>query len=151
MRAYEDAINAWENALKYGMNRRIAMTRIGDSYMNINDLENAEISYQNIVAIGYDKYAYLGMYRIHLKRNHIDKAFETLTMLMKKEPHDPRISSEYNTFVEKYPHVKNIENKKAVASDEELIKKITGEDIIRFKGFLKNITYYNKRFLIPKS
>ena len=114
MRAYEDAINAWENALKYGMNRRIAMTRIGDSYMNINDLENAEISYQNIVAIDYDKYAYLGMYRIHLKRNHIDKAFETLTMLMKKEPHDPRISSEYNIFVEKYPHVKNIENKKAV-------------------------------------
>jgi tetratricopeptide (TPR) repeat protein len=110
MREYEDAINAWENALKYGMNKKIAMTRIGDSYMNINDLGNSEISYQKTIATGYNKYAYLGMYRIHLKRNRIDKAFETLTMLMKKEPNDPRISSEYNIFVEKYPHVKNIEN-----------------------------------------
>jgi len=103
MREYKAAINAWENALKYGMNRISAMTRIGDSYMSMNDLENSEISYQKSIATGYDKYAYLGMYRIHLKRNHIDKAFETLAMLIKKEPHDTRISSEYNMFVEKYP------------------------------------------------
>jgi tetratricopeptide (TPR) repeat protein len=103
MRKYKDAINAWKNAIKYGMNRISAMTRIGDSYMSMNDLENSEISYQKSIAMGYDKYAYLGMYRIHLKRNHIDKAFETLTMLMKNEPHDTRISSEYNMFVKKYP------------------------------------------------
>jgi tetratricopeptide (TPR) repeat protein len=113
MREYEAAINAWGNALKYGMNRISAITRIGDSYVSMNDLENAEINYKKTFAIGYDKYAYLGMVRIHLKRNHVDKAFETLAMLMKNEPHDPRISSEYNIFVEKYPHVKNIENKKA--------------------------------------
>ena len=83
--------------------------------MNINDLENSEISYQKTIAAGYNKYAYLGMYRLHLKRNHIDKAFEILAMLMKKEPHDPRISSEHNIFVEKYPHMKNVENKKAVS------------------------------------
>ena len=34
--------------------------------------------------------------------------------------------------------------------EEEIIKKISWEDIIRFRWFLKNITYYNKRFLIPK-
>lgn len=39
-----------------------------------------------------------------------------------------------------------IENK----TSDEIKKKISGEDIIRFKGYLKNITYYNKRFLIPK-
>lgn len=33
---------------------------------------------------------------------------------------------------------------------EEIKKKIIGEDIIRFTGFLKNITYYNKRFLMPQ-
>ena len=27
---------------------------------------------------------------------------------------------------------------------------VLGEDIIRLRGFLKNATYYNKRFLIPK-
>jgi hypothetical protein len=78
--------------------------------MNMNDLENSEISYQKTITTGYNKYAYLGMYRIHLKRNHIDKAFKTLAMLMKNDPHDPRVSSEYNMFVEKYPNVKNIEN-----------------------------------------
>ena len=106
MRKYEAAIHAWNNAQKYGMNRASAMTRIGDCYLSMNDLDNAEISYQITVAAGYDKYAYLGMFRIHLKRNHINKAFETLALLKKNEPHDTRISSEYNDFIGKYPHVK---------------------------------------------
>ncbi|MCX6824875.1 MAG: hypothetical protein NTY80_01505 [candidate division SR1 bacterium] len=33
---------------------------------------------------------------------------------------------------------------------EEIRKKIISEDILRFKGFIKNITYYNKRFLMPQ-
>ncbi len=33
---------------------------------------------------------------------------------------------------------------------EEIKKNIISEDIIRFKWFLKNITYYNKRFLMPQ-
>jgi len=32
---------------------------------------------------------------------------------------------------------------------EYVLKSIVGEDTIWFRGFLKNITYYNKRFLIP--
>ena len=35
-------------------------------------------------------------------------------------------------------------------SIEETKKKIISEDIIRFKWFLKNISYYNKRFLMPQ-
>ena len=41
--------------------------------------------------------------------------------------------------------IKFIENK----SSEEIIKSISWEDIIRFKWFLKNINYYNKRFIMP--
>jgi hypothetical protein len=33
---------------------------------------------------------------------------------------------------------------------EEIMKKSNGEDFVWFTWFLKNITYYNKRFLIPK-
>jgi tetratricopeptide (TPR) repeat protein len=106
MRKYEAAIHAWNNAQKHGMNRASAMTRIGDCYLSMNDLDNAEISYQITVAAGYDKYAYLGMLRIHLKRNHINEAFETLMLLKKHEPHDTRISAEYNCFIERYPHMK---------------------------------------------
>ncbi len=35
-------------------------------------------------------------------------------------------------------------------SVEEIVKKCSGEDFVWFAWFLKNITYYNKRFLIPK-
>jgi hypothetical protein len=33
---------------------------------------------------------------------------------------------------------------------DEITKRCSTEDFIRFTWFLKNITYYNKRFLIPK-
>jgi hypothetical protein len=32
---------------------------------------------------------------------------------------------------------------------DDIIKSVSWEDIIRFKWFLKNINYYNKRFIIP--
>ncbi len=105
MKKYEAAIHAWNQAQKYGMNRASAMTRIGDCYLSMNDLENAQISYQITLAAGYDKYACLGMLRIYLKKNKIDKAFETLELLKRNEPQDPRIASEYKSFIEKYPHV----------------------------------------------
>ena len=34
---------------------------------------------------------------------------------------------------------------------EKVVKSIVGEDIVWFRWFLKNITYYNKRFLVAKS
>lgn len=33
---------------------------------------------------------------------------------------------------------------------ETIYKSVSGEDVLWFKWFLKNITYYNKRYLIPK-
>jgi hypothetical protein len=33
---------------------------------------------------------------------------------------------------------------------DEIYKSVSGEDVLWFKWFLKNITYYNKRYLIPK-
>lgn len=35
-------------------------------------------------------------------------------------------------------------------TEDEIEKQLVGEDYIRFKWYLKNITYYNKRFFIPK-
>ncbi len=33
---------------------------------------------------------------------------------------------------------------------QQVMTEIVGEDIIWFRSYLKNITYYNKRYLIPK-
>jgi len=39
---------------------------------------------------------------------------------------------------------------KFVKDKEDIYKSISGEDVLWFKWFLKNITYYNKRYLMPK-
>lgn len=44
----------------------------------------------------------------------------------------------------------NKTNSNKPVEDDAIIKKISGEDVIWLRWFLKNITYYNKRFLIPK-
>lgn len=41
-------------------------------------------------------------------------------------------------------------NRKVFAKNVNNTQYFSGEDVIRFKGYIKNITYYNKRFLIPK-
>ncbi|HOG15637.1 MAG TPA: hypothetical protein PK674_03550, partial [Candidatus Absconditabacterales bacterium] len=37
-----------------------------------------------------------------------------------------------------------------VQGKENVYKLVSGEDVLWFRGFLKNITYYNKRYIIPK-
>lgn len=105
IRDYSSAIKAWRIALNYGMEPRIALTRIGDAYLNSKDFKYAELNYRKALTLGYDKYAYLGMARIHTMRNNIEKALKILSMLAEKEPDDPRIAGELSGFVEKYPQV----------------------------------------------
>jgi tetratricopeptide (TPR) repeat protein len=105
LRDYLSAIKAWRMALEHGMDPRIAITRIGNAYMSLKDLFQAEESYNQALSFGYDKYAYLGMTRIHDKRNEIDKALEIFSMLVEREPNDSRIISEFKSFLEKHPEV----------------------------------------------
>ena len=87
------------------MDRRIGLSRIGDSYIRLNDLNMAEANYQKAMAIGYDKYACLGISKIHELRGHPDKALEILSMLVRKEPRDSRIYMESRRFNHKYPNM----------------------------------------------
>lgn len=34
--------------------------------------------------------------------------------------------------------------------DDEIINQVTGEDVVWLRGYLKTISYYNKRYVIPK-
>ena len=85
------------------MDRQIGLSRIGDSYIRLNDLSMAETNYKKAMAIGYDKYAFLGISKIHEMRGQPEKALEILSMLVRKEPEDPRIHVESRRFVHKYP------------------------------------------------
>lgn len=46
---------------------------------------------------------------------------------------------------------KNIESFFRKKNEAQLLKAFSGDDIIWFRGLLKNITYYNKRYLFPCS
>jgi tetratricopeptide (TPR) repeat protein len=82
------AIEAWETAVKYGMAPRIAVTRIGDAYMSLEDFEKAEAHCTKALSYGYDKFAYLGIVKIYKRRNRMDEALKILNMLVEKEPVD---------------------------------------------------------------
>ena len=101
------AINAWQRALRYGMDPKMVMTRIGDAYLKLGDLQQAEVHYKKTLNIGYDKFAYLGIAKIHIKRNNIDKAIDIFSVLLQNDPDDPRISAEFRSFVKECPEAEN--------------------------------------------
>ena len=106
MKKYRSAIEAWEIALENGMDQRAGLTRIGDSYISLNELDLAEASYRKaITAMGYDKYAYLGISKVHTRKDALDKALEILLMLRQRESEDQRISEESRRFLERYPEI----------------------------------------------
>ena len=111
MKRYPSAIRLWEIALENGMDQKIGLTRIGDSYISLNDYERAETNYRKAMNIGYDKYAYLGMSKVHAMKDRFDKALEILNMLVDKEPGDPRISAESRILMEKYPQARALFSK----------------------------------------
>ncbi|MBU1902606.1 MAG: tetratricopeptide repeat protein [Proteobacteria bacterium] len=106
MERHLSAIKAWTMALENGMNPRVGLARIGDAYVSLNNLDLAEASYRKAMAVGYDKYAYLGISKIHVRKDDFDKASEVLSMLLHKEPEDPRVASETRQLIEKYPQIK---------------------------------------------
>ena len=92
-----------EQSLENGMDRRVGLSRIGDSYIRLHDLSMAETNYKKAMEIGYDKYAFLGISKIHEMRGQLEKAQEILSILVRKEPQDPRIYTASRKFVNKYP------------------------------------------------
>ncbi len=105
MEKYPSAIEAWEIALEHGMDKRHGLTRIGDSYINLNKLDLAEASYRKAITMGYYKYAYLGISKIHARKDHPRKALEVLSMLRHWESGDQRISEESGRLLERYPEI----------------------------------------------
>ena len=105
LKQFPSAIETWEIALEHGMDKRAGLTRIGDSYISLNELDLAEASYRKAITMGYYKYAYLGISKVHARKDHPRKALEVLSMLRHRESKDPRISEESRRFLERYPEI----------------------------------------------
>lgn len=78
------------------------------------------------------------------------KKLKKIILIMLSEFHDIldlRISLDDNWA---YFNVALSNRKEFIKWKEDIYKSVSGEDVLWFKWFLKNITYYNKRYLIPK-
>jgi len=87
------------------MDQRDGLTRIGDSYISLKELDLAVASYRKEITMGYDKYAYLGISKVRARKDAPHKALEILSMLRQRESKDPRISEESRRFLERYPEI----------------------------------------------
>jgi tetratricopeptide (TPR) repeat protein len=104
---YREAVDAWNTALKYGMSKKIVLSRVGDALMNLQEYDQAEESYRRALAAGHDKYAYLGLARLHMIRNEKEEVYRIFKLLLRHDPHDQRIGAEFRAFVERYPELKD--------------------------------------------
>jgi tetratricopeptide (TPR) repeat protein len=101
LKDYQTAIEAWQRAIKFGMDPKYGLTRIGDAYVNLEKFEEAEETYNKAITFGYSKYACLGLIRIYMKRNQFENVRETFNILNQKDSDDPRVKEEYNKFIKR--------------------------------------------------
>ncbi|MDR3631661.1 MAG: tetratricopeptide repeat protein [Desulfocapsaceae bacterium] len=95
---HETALKYWLKFHSIEPNNKVAVTRIGDCYSTLNDKENALIFYRKALDIGYDFYASIGMAKIYLSKNNVEKAREIFEGISGSEQKNSRYFFEYIRF-----------------------------------------------------
>lgn len=65
---YDQAIEIWEEILKYSEGTQALYTRMGDAHVHLGDNEKAEVSYLKAMELGDDPFAVVGLVRICCER-----------------------------------------------------------------------------------
>ena len=87
---HEESLHVWKELLELSPNNKVIMTRLADSYRNLEDYDEAEIYYRTALGIGYDYYATLGLVFIYKARNNYEEAIKILEDIFYKEPYNSR-------------------------------------------------------------
>ena len=86
---------------------------------------------------------------LNISRNYLDKTKQMIKELEKKFEWIMKLWIEIDDNTKFFKIWLN--NRQGfIKWKEDIYKSISGEDVLWFKWFLKNITYYNKRYLMPK-
>ena len=84
-RKYAKAIEIWSEILKFSSGTQALHSRMGDAWVNLGDLDKAEICYRKSLEQGYDRYAEIGLVRLYCDREDFTLAGAAFASLMDNE------------------------------------------------------------------
>ncbi len=84
-RQYAKAIEIWSEILKFSNGTQALHSRMGDAWVNLGDLDEAETCYRKSLEQGYDRYAEIGLVRLYCDREDFTLAGTAFTTLMDNE------------------------------------------------------------------
>lgn len=91
---YLGAIENWEMILQHHEGTTGMLSRLGDAYRNIGNLEIAEKYYHRVLDNGYDRYALLGMAKLRCRESRLDEVVEIFTEYIRREGENMRVVDE---------------------------------------------------------
>lgn len=91
---HKDALKNWLKILEFDPKNKIILTRAGDAYSNLKDYDTAESYYRQVLNIGFDIFAVLGLTHINKLKGKYSEAIEALESLGKNAPSNYRIYTE---------------------------------------------------------
>jgi tetratricopeptide (TPR) repeat protein len=91
MNRHQDSLDAWEKILESDPDNKVIITRAGDAYRNLGELDRAAEYYRRALNIEFDLYAVIGLAMISKLRGEHLQAIESLTGLLAQNPKNHRV------------------------------------------------------------
>ncbi len=86
-----DSLDHWNAILAKDPKNKVILTRAGDAYRSMGDLQKAVDYYKRALNIEYDVYAVLGLAIIHREDGEIDQAVSSLEEAIRVDPKNARL------------------------------------------------------------
>jgi tetratricopeptide (TPR) repeat protein len=87
---FAEAAPHWEEILRADPRNQQVLTRAGDCYFRLGQLDRAEALFSQSLDIGHDKPALLGLARIHQQRGDFPEAVRSYDRILARNPGDAR-------------------------------------------------------------
>ncbi len=90
MLEYDSSLIYWLKILENDPKNKIILTRAGDAYRVLHDLDHAEEYYKRALAINFDTYAILGLALLSKERGNYEDAISRIEKLRSNDPKNHR-------------------------------------------------------------
>jgi tetratricopeptide (TPR) repeat protein len=87
---YRRSIELWESIKEVNSSTSNMLTRLGDAYRNIGQFEAAEQTYKKNMALGYNKFSFIGLIKLHCIQLQMKEACSFYDELLKHEHGEDR-------------------------------------------------------------